>query len=181
MLKKLFQLLFSTRPSNAPLLPPVPEEEKSIQVHLDTGKIIFPDNISPEDRKELEEALAELNESLQKFAPEEIYKSLEDFLAEGGNSGKGFPLWEGIITVNDEDNSLAKVVEQMEFCDDQTEHWSDMDFAERLFDLESQGYDFTGIEQIYKKLDEKIELTSIEKKRIRDCYKLVTQEFVYGV
>lgn len=201
MLKKLLQYirsLFSPAQFDSPAAissdlflesvnpPPIPVTVEYVTLNLDTGKITLPDHLSAEDKKELEEALQEFNASLQKFAPEELYKSMEDFLKSAGEmkvSAKPevFPLWEGITPVNKDDNSLSKVKEEMEFCDENTEHWKDIDFAEALHEFEAQGYDFDGVEHIYSKINTQVELNEKEKRQLREWYKLATQEFVYGV
>lgn len=164
------------------------DNKEVVTMNIDTGKIIFPDSMSEKDKKEVEEALRELNDSLQKLAPDDLFASLEDFINKGGtiekdpwNELESFPIWDGLTPVNDDENALAKVKEEMDFCEEQTEHWNDHDFAEALNQFESQGYEFTGVEDIYRKINQQLELSQDEQKKLREWYKLATQEMVYEV
>jgi hypothetical protein len=193
MLKKLFQFVrffFCPIPAidsssmpilvdNTPQTIPEPKEVPTATMDFNTGKITLPDNLSPEEKAELTAAMEEFRDSLQKFAPEELFKSFEDFLKH--SSEGSFPLWEGLTAVNKEEAALCKVKDELEFCDETTEHWNDMDFAEALHSYEAQGYEFSGVQEIYRKLTEKLELSQIEQKQLRDWYKLATQENVYEV
>jgi hypothetical protein len=199
MIKKLRQLinsLFSEKTPNIPVNKEVvkptpvinsPEMKKEVvTMNLDTGKIIFPDSMSEEDKKEIEAALNELNENLQKLAPADLFASLEDFIEKGGKApndpfSEEFPIWEGLTSVNNENEGLSKIKEEMEFCEEQTQHWSDNDFVEALLDFENQGYEFIGFEEIFHKTLNQLELTSEEAQKLRQLYKLATQEFVYGL
>jgi hypothetical protein len=154
----------------------VKQAEEMIQVHLDTGKIIFPDNMSAEDKAEVEAALQELNESLQKLAPGDLFKSFEDFLSSGQTT---LPPISSFTKANELEDGLAKITEEMQFCDENCEHWSDTDFVEALLDYENKGYEFKGFDEIYRKMYEKLELSKEESLALRQWYKLVSQDLVY--
>jgi len=160
----------------------VPAKEY-VSMNLETGKIVFPDSMSEEDKKEIEAALNELNQSLQKLAPEDMFASLEDFINKGGEvpNSDDLPIWDGLTAVNNDVDGLAKVEEEAQFCEEQTEHWNDIDFAEALNEFLAQGYEFEGVDYIFGKINEKLDLTKEEKDKLRDWYKLATQGFVYEV
>jgi hypothetical protein len=186
MIRKLLSLLKSIVNPTAPVeeeeLPPVlPIKEPSVEVNIDTGKIVFPDHLTNDEKQQLEDALAEFSKSLNSLPSTAVYKSLEDFLSEGGDSGGMVKLWEGLNPVNSEEGALFRISEEMEFCEEQTEHWNDEEFAEALLDLESQGFDFSGVDKVYSKIANRQELNATEKKILRDCFVLATQGFIYEV
>lgn len=153
-------------------------EKETISMNLDTGKIIFPEGISEEDKAELELALQELNNSLQNLAPEDMYKSLEDFISKVSNETQ---LWDGLTPMNSEEFAFFKMEDELEFCEDQTQHWSNDDFLSSLYHFEQQGYEFLGIEELYRKSEEKLEFNKEDEKKLREWYKLAAQGNVYEV
>lgn len=191
MLKRLLQyiLLFFTKPetdhekhvrvhTEALAVIEEPKESKAIEFNMSTGGIKFPDDLTSEEKAELESAMQELH---QHFGGEDLFQSFEAFLKENSENGglQSANIWDELTKANNVENAQAKIAEEMEFCEDQTEHWSDGDFIEALLSYENQGYEFEGIEDIYKKVFEKLDLTEEDSKKIRNWYKLVSQELVY--
>lgn len=152
------------------------EQAPQVQINLDTGKIILPENLTPEEKAEVEAAMQELKESLQKFAPEELYKSLEDFM---NNSGTALEI--PFTTANALPDAQDQVVDEMENHRYDTEHWNDEDFIEALFGFYNQGYEFDGIEVLANKIQAREELSPSEKEKLRNWYVLASQELVYDV
>lgn len=150
-------------------------EQPAVELNLDTGKILLPDNLSAEDKAAVESALAELQKSLQNFTSDQ-FQSLEDFLSK---SSDAFIV--PFTKANDLPDAQLQVLEEIENCKDDTDHWSDSDFIEALFGFYNQGYDFPGIEVMANKVNEKLELTKNEQKQLRDWYMLASQELVYDV
>lgn len=151
------------------------EQQPAVELNLDTGKIILPDNLSDEDKAAVESALAELQKSLQNFTSDQ-FQSLEDFLSKSSES-----LVVPFTKANDLPDAQLQVLEEIENCKDDTDHWSDSDFIEALFGFYNQGYDFPGIEVMANKVNEKLELSKSEQKQLRDWYMLASQELVYEV
>lgn len=198
MLKKLSQFIEKLFKKKECENTPTPENsentEKSIDVNLSTGEIIFPDNISEEDRTFIENSIAEINEQFKDLTAEDLDKmaefaenfmkehkdrfvNLEDFLSQSGT----FPPANDFTVVNEQENSLYKITEELQFCEENTEHWNDRDFVDALLEYENRGYDFKGIDEIYKKVFEDVELLPLESEKLRSWYKLVSQEIVYEV
>lgn len=151
-------------------------EQPSVEVNLDTGKITLPENMTEEEKKAVEEIMQELQKSFQGMVQ---FQSLEDFLREGGSTGRGFQI--PFTTVNNLPDGQIQVLEEMNNCKDDTDHWTDSDFIEALFGYYNQGVEFPGIEAMNNKLNERQELLPEEKKQLRQWYMLVSQELVYDV
>lgn len=184
LLSKLFSL-FSSQSSlvTSPEIQKISEEtwgkpEPTVELNLDTGKLILPDNISPEDRAELEQAIAELKNALegdlQHLAPADLYKNFEDFLKE---EKKQSPF----TAANNLPEAQIQVSQELEYAKDDTDHWSDQDFIDALYSYYVKGYKFTGLVEIANKFDERLELSQDEKRQIREWYILASQEIVYEV
>lgn len=179
MLRKLFSRLFkSSVPSSE--VPLVQEEPKQlgeaapvIQLNIDTGKLILPDNITPEVKAELEAAMKELKDSLTGPG---VYDSLESFLKDNSTA-----LVIPFTVVNADPEGYAKIASEMYNVLEDNDHWSDLDYVEALMGFHNDGYDFDNLEHLYNKLAENVELDMEEKMELRKMYMLVSQETVYDV
>lgn len=159
-------------PEEAPVVVPTPE----IQLNLDTGKIILPDNMSPEDRAEVESALAELQQSLQSFTKDQ-FQSFEDYLT---SPKTGTATVIPFISAKNLPDDLSQVKEEMEDHGEDTEHWSTDDFIETLLGFHNAGYEFSGFEEMFNRASQQ-ELTDEDRKRLEQWYMLVSMELVYDV
>lgn len=149
-------------------------EQETVTLDFNTGKITLPENFTPEERAEVEAAMKELSQLVNGD-----FKSLEAFLRENDKSGRGLIM--PFTKANELHDNQLQVREEMENHKFDTEHWSDEDFIENLLSYHNQQYKFDGLVQMYHKLNERGELSQDEKKKIREWYVLVSQELVYDV
>lgn len=153
------------------------QEKTQVELNLDTGKIVMPDNLTPEEKAELEAAVVELQKTLQNFTQDQ-FKSLEDYLT-SPKTGTGSVV--PFITVNKLPDALSQVSEEMENHKEDTEHYSNDDFIDTILSFHNQGYEFDGFEDMYNKVAQKIELTEEDRKKLEQWYMLVSMELVYDV
>lgn len=145
----------------------------AVEINFATGQIILPENMSPEDRAEIESAVKELKNALSVPG---TYDSLEAFIKENSSSHV-VPF----TVANDLPDNQLQVLEEMENHRDDTEHWSELDYIEHLLGFHNQGYEFEGLEEMYTKVHEKLDLSDEELKKLKAWYILVSQELVYNV
>lgn len=148
----------------------------SVQLNIDSGKLTFPEDMTDEQKAAIE---ADLMETIQSFAGSDAFKSLEDFLTQ--HSKQAGPLLIPFTTVNGLEDGYNKVIEEMNNCKEDNEHWNDEEYMEHLMSYYEQGYKFDGIESLYNKMIERNELLDEEKQQIRDWYVLVSQDQVYEI
>jgi hypothetical protein len=184
MIRKLLSRLFSSKTTEKQVptdndveFSSLSEAMKAVELNLDTGKLKLPDNLTDTEKAELDAAMKELQQSLQQLN-KDAFQSLEQFLADPKN---GTSLSIPFTTANNLPDAQSQVVTEMLENKEDTDHWSDEDFIEALFGYYNGGYMFEGIEVLNNKLNEGLELSQDEKKRVRDWYMLATQELVYAV
>ena len=151
-------------------------EVPAIKYDLDTGKVTLPDNTSPEERAELEAAMEEFKASLQQLNNDQ-FASFEDFLKPKAGTAVTIPF----TTANSLPDNQLQVLEEMLNHKADTEHWNDEDFVEHLLGFHNQGYEFEGLIEIYNKMNERVELSEEDRKKLGQWYQLVSQELVYDV
>lgn len=150
--------------------------QKTVDIDFATGKILNPQDLSPEEAAEIEEAMKEIQKLLGDNAS---FQSFEDFLKEGGASGGGFTV--PFTTANNLPEAQLQVFEEMENHKFDTQNWSEVDYLEHLYSYVNQNYEFDGLEQMYNKYTSGVGLTEEEKVKLEQWYTLVSQELVYEV
>lgn len=154
------------------------KNQQLVKLHLDTGKIIFPDGMTDAEKADIEASMKELQDSLQSLN-KDAFQSLEQYLSEYTQPEASFTI--PFTTANNLPDAQSQVLTEMLENKEDTDHWSDEDFIEALYGYYNGGYIFTGIEAISNKVNDRLELSQDEKRKLRDWYMLATQELVYDV
>lgn len=155
-----FLSLFKKKSEIPPSLPEIPLQEKKLVTDLD--------EFTPEEKAQLEQSLAELS----KLFGGDAFISLEDFMEKNGESQ--------VIPFTAADN-YSDVKYEMKTHKISAEAWNDMDYIEQLLAYHNQGYEFEGLEPLYRKASGGTELTKEERKQLEQWYILVSLEQVYNV
>lgn len=122
--------------------------------------------------KEMEEALKALQQLNEMLGGGMKIQSFDDYLKDSG-SGQVVP-FTTIENYNDAKKELSHHTKMYELL-------SDYDLVEELLSFHNKGYQFSGLTDIYKKLEKDEKLTQLERKNLEQMYLLVGMELVYNV